>query len=77
MISIRIDYDTKDAKAALGRKVGVTGEHIARIANGENCVSVPLALAIHRERGIKVGALAAASDRDVKAVARVLGGRAA
>ena len=66
--------------AALGRKVGVSGEHISRIANrkdGGDKVSVTLALAIHRETGVKVGPLNGASIRDLKAVARVLGERAA
>jgi transcriptional regulator with XRE-family HTH domain len=69
--------ETKTSKAALGRRVGVSGEHIARIAKGEPSVSLALALAIHRETGVKVGHLADASDRDIKAVARVLGERAA
>lgn len=69
--------ETKTSKAELGRRVGVSGEHIARIAKGEDCVSLALAVAIHRETGVKVGQLTEASDRDVKAVARVLGERAA
>lgn len=70
--------ETRTTKAALGRKVGVSGEHIGRIAKGEDCVSLSLALAIHRETGAKVGVLAKASDRDLKAIARVVGsGRAA
>ncbi|WP_395443601.1 hypothetical protein [Caulobacter sp. UC70_42] len=70
--------ETRTTKVALGRKVGVSGEHIGRLAKGEDCVSLSLALAIHRETGVKVGVLARASDRDVKAVARVVGqGRAA
>lgn len=57
-------------------KFGMTAGQLSRIERG-GATSLETALIIERLTGIKVGPLEGASSRDLKAVARVIGERAA
>lgn len=57
-------------------KFGMTAGQLSRIER-DNSTSLETALTIERLTGIKVGPLEGASSRDLRAVARVIGERAA
>jgi len=61
---------------ALAEKLGITAGQLSRIERGK-ATSLDTALAIKRLTGVKVGPLADVSERDLRAVERVLGGKAA
>lgn len=61
---------------AMAGKIGITASQLCRIEAGKP-TSLKTAMAIEKLTGAKVGPLADLSDRDVKVIARVLGGEKA
>lgn len=48
------------------RNIGITKSHAYMLARGDRLPSLPLALKIHSELGVKLGPIAAATDAEVK-----------
>ncbi len=57
--------------------IGVKKSHAYMLAWGKRSPSLPLALRIHRELGLKLGPLAVATDAEIKAFERVASREAA
>ena len=53
------------------RSIGISESYASQIMNGRRKPSLPLALKIHRELGVQLGPIAAASADDIKALERL------
>lgn len=55
------------------REAGISESYASLLARGERNPSKPLAIHIFRETGVKLGAIANASDDDIDALERLVG----
>lgn len=53
------------------RSIGISESYASQIVNGRRAPSMPLALRINREIGIKLGPLAGVADDDIPVLERV------